>query len=56
MFVLEQPALGLLPAAVDRLQQFAQRGVGVQGEWLRRAHLGHPRLHVAACDPDEMRP
>ena len=51
----EQPPVRLLAAAADRVEQLGQRGVGVERERLRGPDLGHPRLHVAAGDPDEVR-
>ena len=52
---LEQPPVGLPAAAADRVEQLVKRGVGVERERLRGPDLGHPRLHVAAGDADEVR-
>jgi hypothetical protein len=51
---LEQPPVGLPPAAADRVEQLGECVVGVERERLRGPHLGHPRLHVAAGDADEV--
>ena len=53
---LKQPPVGLPPAMADRVEQVGERWVGVERERLRRPHLWHPSLHVAARDPDEVGP
>ena len=52
---LEQPPVGLLAAAADRVEQLGERGVGVERERLRGSDLGHPRLHVASGDAHQVR-
>jgi hypothetical protein len=52
---LEQPPVGLASAMADGVEQLLQGWVGVERERLRRPNLGHPRLHVAAGDADEVR-
>ena len=53
---LEQSPVGLPPALADRVEQLLQRRVGVERQRLRGPYLWHPSLHVAARDPDEVRP
>ena len=48
---LEQPPVRLAAAFADRVKQLGERGVGVERERLRGAHLRHPGLHVLAGDP-----
>ena len=52
---LEQPPVRFAAALADRVEQLGERGVGVERERLRGAHLRHPGLHVLAGDPDQVR-
>ena len=52
---LEQSPVGLPPSLPDRVEQLGEGGVGVERERLRGSDLGHPCLHVAAGDADEVR-
>ena len=51
----DEPAVGVAAAAADRVEQFGERAVGFEGEWLGGADLGHPGLHVLAGDAHEVR-
>ena len=51
----EQPPVGLLTAAADRVEQLGEGWIGVERERLRRPDVRHPRLHVAAGDAHKVR-
>ena len=51
---LEQSPVGVPSALADRVEQLGERRVGVERERLRGPDFGHPRLHVAAGDADEV--